>query len=131
MSRFNPPFLRGERFQNVLVSEFNAIGNPVRTYVFDGTVEVTSPDPGRALITGKLDDLDPAGNPLGNSVNAFKIPILRGVAKTAPYFHDNSAKTLEDVAAHYAVFFKFVTQGFIDLTDQDQKDMVAFMKLLD
>ena len=50
---------------------------------------------------------------------------------TAPYFHDNSAKTLEDVAAHYANFFNIVTGGFVVLTEQDQKDMVAFMKLLD
>src|SRR6185295_20135681 len=40
MSRFNPPALKGERFQNVLVSEFNVIGNPVRTFIFDGTTEV-------------------------------------------------------------------------------------------
>jgi len=43
----------------------------------------------------------------------------------------NSAKTLEAVAAHYAKFFSFVTGGFINLTPQDQADMVAFMKLLD
>jgi hypothetical protein len=34
------------------------------------------------------------------------------------------------VAAHYATFFAVVTQGFIVLTPQDQKDMVAYMKLL-
>jgi cytochrome c peroxidase len=130
MSRFNPPALKGERFQNVLVSEFNVIGNPVRTFIFDGTTEVVSPDPGRALITGRLDDFD-GGAPLFNSVSAFKIPILRGVAKTAPYFHDNSAKTLEDVAAHYDLFFNVITGGLLDLSDQDQKDMVAFLKLLD
>jgi cytochrome c peroxidase len=92
---------------------------------------ITSPDPGRALITGRLDDFDPVFGPAFNSVNAFKIPILRGVAKTAPYFHDNSARTLEDVTAHYAFFFNVVTGGFINFTKQDQEDMVAFMKLLD
>ncbi len=111
MGRFNPPVLRGERFQSVGVSEFNFMGNPARTFIFDGTTEVISPDPGRALITGRLDDLDPDEVPLFNSVNAFKIPILRGVAKTAPYFHDNSSKTLEDVAAHYALFFNLITLG--------------------
>ena len=132
MGRFNPPAFKGERFQSVGVSELNFMGNPARTFIFDGTTEVTSPDPGRALITGRLDDFDPdAGVPLFNSVNAFKIPILHGVAKTAPYFHDNSAKTLEDVAAHYALFFNLITGGLIDFSDQDQKDMVAFMKLLD
>ena len=46
-------------------------------------------------------------------------------------FHDNSARTLEDTAAHYALFFRVVTAGFINLTAQDQRDMVAYMKLLD
>jgi cytochrome c peroxidase len=134
MSRFAPPPLQKERFQTVFVSEFNVLDNPVHTYVFtdgDKTTEVRSPDPGRALITGRLDDVDPIVGRQFNSVNAFKISILRGVAKTAPYFHDNSAQTLEDVAAHYAFFFKVVTFGLIDFTKQDQEDMVAFMKLLD
>ena len=33
---------------------------------------------------------------------AFKTPMLRGVALTAPYFHDGSAATLEEVVEHYA-----------------------------
>lgn len=32
---------------------------------------------------------------------AFKTPSLRQVAKAAPYFHDGSAETLDDVIAHY------------------------------
>jgi cytochrome c peroxidase len=133
MSRFAPPPLQKERFQTVLVSEFNVLGNPVRTFVFEiggQKIEVPSPDPGRALITGRLDDVDPVFGRQFNSVNAFKIPILFGLTKTAPYFHDNSAQTLEDVAAHYAFFFNLITGGFIDFTPQDQEDMVAFMKLL-
>ncbi len=128
-----PPFGRGGRFQTVLVSELNAAGNPVIDFVFrnaDGTsTPVSSPDPGRALITG--DALDGF-----QSLNAFKIPTLRGVARTAPYFHDNSAKTLEDLMRHYAQFFAFVTDPSIDgtpplvLTEQDQRDAIAFLKLL-
>ena len=38
-------------------------------------------------------------------LNAFKISPLRGIRDTAPYFHDNSAKTLEDVVEHYRKFF--------------------------
>lgn len=119
-----PPFRRGGRFQSVGVSEFNAAGNPVLDYVFrnaDGsTTTLSSADPGRALITGNAQDFE--------SVNAFKIPSLWGAARTAPYFHDNSAKTLEDVARHYALFFSVVSP--IVLTAQDQADMVAYMKLL-
>lgn len=81
---------------------------------------VDSTDPGRALITGHLDDLD-----------AFKISQLRGIRRTAPYFHDNSAKTLEDVARHYTQVFAAVTGGALVLRPQDEADMVAFMKLLD
>lgn len=32
----------------------------------------------------------------------FKVPGLRGLAATAPYFHDGSAATVEDVVRHYS-----------------------------
>jgi len=35
---------------------------------------------------------------------------LRGIAKTAPYFHNNSAATLEDVLDHYDAFFRRVAR---------------------
>jgi len=141
----------GSRFQTVLVSEFNAAGNPVMELVFrnqprdmdpatnqdgtpDGVIEISSPDPGRALITGRADD---AGS--FDQLNAFKISPLRGIRHTAPYFHDNSARTLEDVVEHYRKFFLIVTdvdgpgpeQPLVVLTEQDKRDIVAFMKLLD
>jgi cytochrome c peroxidase len=119
-----PPFRRGGRFQTVGVSEINAAGNPVHDFVFrnpDGTTTtVRTPDPGRALITGNANDIE--------NGNAFKIPSLWGVARTAPYFHDNSAKTLEDVARHYALFFSIVSP--VQLTAEDQADIVAYLKLL-
>ncbi len=77
------------------------------------------------MITGIVDD------PRLENVNAFKISVLRGIRHTAPYFHDNSAKTLEGVAAHYAKFFSNASHGVIALTLQDQEDIVAYMKLLD
>ena len=122
------PVVPGSRFQSVAVSEFNTANNPVREFIFENPdgikTIVRSPDPGRALITG-----DARAFP-GDQLNAFKIPPLRGIRRTAPYFHDNSAKTLEDVAAHYARFFKLISASLI-LTPQDQADIVAFMKLLD
>jgi hypothetical protein len=127
-----PPFRRGGRFQTVLVSELNQAGNPLLDFVFknnDGTTTaVSSPDPGRALITGRTDGPD--------NLNAFKIPTLWGVDQTAPYFHDNSAQSLEDVMKHYAKFFAIIstppTGGppLIDVTAQDQADIIAFLKLL-
>lgn len=123
------PIPAGQRFFNIAVSEFNAAANPVREFVFNpGTpqeVRLQSSDPGRALVTGVVDD------PTLEHVNAFKISPLRGIRHTAPYFHDNSAKTLEDVAAHYSRFFRFASGGLIDLTPQDEQDIVAYMRLLD
>jgi cytochrome c peroxidase len=119
----------GSRFQNVLVSELNHLGNPVRHFIFtnpDGTeTDIFSSDPGRALINGISEDFGTF-----DSVSAFKISPLRGVRNTAPYFHDNSARTLEDVVGHYTQFFAIVSGGFLVLTPQDQADIVAFMKLL-
>jgi cytochrome c peroxidase len=125
------PIPAGQRFISVAVSEFNEGHNPVREFIFNkGTSDedhVFSPDPGRALITGVIAKNDPTLE----HVNAFKISALRGIRLTAPYFHDNSAKTLEDVARHYAMFFQVVTGGVINLSAQDQADMVAYMKLLE
>jgi cytochrome c peroxidase len=35
---------------------------------------------------------------------------LRGISKTAPYFHNNSAATLEEVLDHYDAFFRSVAR---------------------
>jgi cytochrome c peroxidase len=43
------------------------------------------PDPGRFKVTNKPED-----------TGAFKTPTLRDIAKSAPYFHDGSTKTLEE-----------------------------------
>ena len=134
--RFLPvPVAAGTRFISVNVSEFNAAGNPLRQFLFkmpDGSViPVMSPDPGRALVTGKIGGPPPD---CSTNLNAFKIPSLWGVRKRGPYFHDNSAKTLEDVAAHYTRFFLSLPvpdEVKIRLTKQDEADIVAFLKLLD
>jgi cytochrome c peroxidase len=139
------PVPLGTRFQSVLVSELNEGGNTPIDFVFHhqnvpgGTIPVSSPDPGRALTTGRADESDPT-SPLStfDHLNAFKISPLRGISRTAPYFHDNSAQTIEDVADHYRLFFLIVTDPdgpgpaapLVDLTDQDKKDIVAFMTLL-
>jgi len=121
---FNVPV--GTRFQNILVSAFNDAHNPVQEFVFDKGLpserHVWSPDIGRSAITGVTDKEDATFD----NFEAFKIPQLRGVKDTAPYFHDNSAKTLDDVMNHYAKFFF----PFIILTDQDKADAIAYMKLL-
>jgi cytochrome c peroxidase len=48
------------------------------------------PDTGRYAVLGRSMDW-----------GTFKVPTLREVARTAPYMHDGSLATLEDVVAHY------------------------------
>jgi cytochrome c peroxidase len=76
------------------------------TSVVPSIIELSSPDPGRALITGRADD---TARLTFDQANAFKISPLRGIGQTAPYFHDNSAKSLEDVLDHYEQFFLIVS----------------------
>ncbi|WP_444996715.1 cytochrome-c peroxidase [Aliikangiella sp. IMCC44359] len=66
---------------------------------------------------------------------AFKTPTLREVVHTAPYFHDGSAKTLEEVVAHYVtggVVKKDISPNMkpLSLTAKEQADIVAFMHAL-
>jgi hypothetical protein len=67
----------------------------------------TTSDPGRALLTGFVGGL--AGQ---DDWEKFDVPGLRGISKTAPYFHNNSAATLEEVVDHYIEFFKRVEANF-------------------
>jgi cytochrome c peroxidase len=64
---------------------------------------------------------------------AFKTPTCRNVAQTAPYMHDGSQKTLEEVVEWYAKGGhpnQWLSEKVkkLDLTDQDKADLVAFMK---
>jgi cytochrome c peroxidase len=80
------------------------------------------PDLGRFKITS-----DPKDR------GAFKTPTIRNVALSAPYMHDGSQKTLAEVVEWYAkgghpnpsLSDKIKK---LDLTEQDKKDLVAFMK---
>jgi cytochrome c peroxidase len=67
------------------------------------TTRRTTSDPGRALLTGFVGGPAPQ-----DDWNKFDMPGLRGLRKTAPYFHNNSAATLEEVVDHYTEFFKRV-----------------------
>jgi cytochrome c peroxidase len=70
-----------------------------RTYritLVNGTTQTfTTSDPGRLLLTGQIGDL-----------GVMDVTQLRGISKTAPYFHNNSAATLEQVLDHYDAFFR-------------------------
>jgi cytochrome c peroxidase len=75
------------------------------------TVQTT--DPGRAMVTG-----------LWRDIGKFKGPILRGLAARAPYFHNGSAATLDDVVDFYSTRFG------VALTAREKSDLVAFLLAL-
>ena len=96
------------------VGGLDVSGLPVytlRNLTTGDTVRVT--DPGRALITGKWKD-----------IARMKGPILRGLASRAPYFHNGSARTLEDVVTFYDVRFG------LQLTHGEKADLEAFLAAL-
>ena len=75
------------------------------------TVQTT--DPGRAMVTGKWND-----------IGKFKGPVLRALAARPPYFHDGSAATLAEVIRFYDVRFQ------ARFTEQEKADLLAFLLAL-
>lgn len=57
-------------------------------------------DQGLKEITGKAEDM-----------GHYRAPTLRNIAVSGPYFHDGSAKTLEDVIDHYARGGRQIMEG--------------------
>ncbi|WP_020146496.1 cytochrome-c peroxidase [Thioalkalivibrio sp. ALJ15] len=55
----------------------------------------------------------------------FRVPILRNIANTGPYFHDGSVETLEDATRIMALI-----QLGQELSDDEVESMVAFMESL-
>jgi cytochrome c peroxidase len=55
----------------------------------------------------------------------FKVPTLRNVEKTAPYFHDGSVATLDDAVATMGRH-----QLGLDLSRQERDAIVAWLKAL-
>jgi cytochrome c peroxidase len=72
---------------------------------------IQTTDPGRALITGRWDD-----------IGKFKVPTLRGLPARSPYFHNGSAATLDEVVKFYDTRFA------IGLTPAEKADLVAFLQ---
>ena len=105
---------------------------PTQRYTVDlphgGSVLLESSDPGTVLTD--VEALETVG---GNQVfNRFDIPQLRGINRTAPYFHDHRAQTLEEVVRHYQRFFHFINtvRGFPLplIADEDIDPIVAYMR---
>jgi cytochrome c peroxidase len=71
-------------------------------------------DLGRFNVTGKETDK-----------YVFKVPSLRNIAMTAPYFHDGGIATLEEAVKTMA----YIQLGK-ELSDEDNADIVAFLESL-
>jgi cytochrome c peroxidase len=153
----------GSRYETVLVGAEPDNPNPKREWCWvdpetseivpgpDGSERVfPAPvaDPGAVILPGSLVATSPDGSvdTIPNSLLGqlagplFKIPSLWGVPNTAPYFHDNSAKTLDDVLDQY----NFMFSNFTDfarhvgcdpdagdcIAERDRADIIAFLQLL-
>ena len=82
------------------------------------------PDQGRYQVTG-----------IEKDIGAFKTPSLRNVADTAPYMHDGSLKTLEEVVDFYDEGGKENPHRDPrmfprDLTDDEKEALVEFLRSL-
>jgi cytochrome c peroxidase len=91
---------------------------------FNNGSYVDGGDIGRKKVTGRTGDL-----------GKFKVPGLRNVAVSAPYMHDGSVATLEDVVDHYARGGRgnAATDPAIaplSLSAEERGDLVAFLRAL-
>ena len=73
-----------------------------------------SEDPGRYMVTGNSSDS-----------LMFKVPSLRNIALTAPYFHDGSIATLEE-----SVHLMAKHQLGRSLSEEDVQQITSFLKSL-
>jgi cytochrome c peroxidase len=102
-------------------------------YNVDGKGGFPYADLGLAVQTGRAED-----------VGLFRTPTLRNIGVTAPYMHDGSLATLDDVIAHYADPFSLDAQGNrvapspardplvrdISLSGEERIDLRAFLLAL-
>lgn len=84
-------------------------------------------DSGRAHITREAQDL-----------YRFKVPSLRNLSFSAPYFHDGRAETLDAALGHYADSLSIFhpgtdprLQGGVPLNAQQRGDLIQFLRTLD
>jgi hypothetical protein len=107
------------------VGNTDAERSPSSLPVFKITCSATAPpppglsrvifthDPGRALVTGKCED-----------VGAIVVPQFRALSARAPYFEGGSAATLPDVIEFYS------RQFHADFSPDERRDLVNFLSVL-
>jgi cytochrome c peroxidase len=100
-------------------------GGPMNAEFFNtGLSEYAAPNRGLFETTGRPED-----------IGKFRVPSLRNIAVTAPYFHDGRLATLEEVIAHYSTGGadypnKTPILRPLTLTDNDRRDLIEFLKSL-
>lgn len=100
----------GENFGG---TQFKQLG-VVRNYMIERKTLLTPADLGLAEVTKKTKDF-----------YVFRVPSLRNVAVTYPYYHDGSVKSLDE-----AVYLMGRYQLGVEIPDKDIKDIVQFLKTL-
>lgn len=93
-------YINGDRnalsdFQRVGLQIFRGKGNCTACHVGPTFSDEKLHNTGVAWVNGQLNDL-------GGGLGDFKTPTLREVARTAPYMHDGSLQTLDDVVTFYS-----------------------------
>lgn len=105
-------------------------------YDLDGRGAYPVSDPGLFELTGRPEDM-----------GKFRAPSLRNVTVTAPYMHDGSVATLEEVLAIYARGGRLIESGpragdgeksplksplvsGFEMTEADETDLIAFLEAL-
>jgi cytochrome c peroxidase len=71
-----------------------------------------------------------------DDIGKFRVPSVRNIAVTAPYMHDGSIATLEEVIEHYGAGGRFnhpnksrIVRPF-HLADGEKRDLIEFLKSL-
>ncbi|MFN7985685.1 MAG: di-heme enzyme [Vicinamibacterales bacterium] len=105
-------------------------------YNIDGKGGYPAPNTGVHAVTGKASDM-----------GRFRPPTLRNIALTAPYMHDGSIATLDEVLSVYAAGGRRIADGSLKgdgttsplksplvkgftLSDDDRADLLAFLQSL-
>ena len=112
-----------------LESESEVLGVPLKFPTRTGEPLTLDPDMGRFAI-----------HPAGPFKHSFKTPTLRNIALTAPYMHNGSMATLQDVMNFYnagggvglglKVSNQTLPSDSLGLTQAEMDDVVAFMNAL-
>ncbi|KAF0216945.1 MAG: Cytochrome c [Geobacteraceae bacterium] len=93
--------------------------------LFEGKAKCATCHPAATefITAGRYSDIT-AAPPTGDLAGGIKVPGLRGVSHTAPYFHDGSAATLPEVVN------RFNSRDALGLTDTEKSQLVEYLKSL-